>query len=376
VPVTRWDWKNSALGGGQVADKHALLAEVGSLSLEFTRLSQLTADPKWYDAIARITDVFEDQQNKTRIPGLWPVYLNVQNNDFQRDITFTLGGMADSVYEYLPKQHLMIGGQSEQYRSMYQTALKSAKQNIFFRPFNPSNTSMLIAGTVKRHSSRNRKLIPQGQHLTCFAGGMVALASKIFSQPHEMRTARELLDGCLWGYDSMNSGIGPEIFTAMTCDRNAEEDDCIWSDERWYAEVARHANGGGESTSLTAQAQNVIAAGRLAPGIVAVDDARYILRPEAIESLFVLYRITGDKSLQDRAWQMFQAIISATRTSIAYASVNDVTFEEPELFNSMESFWTAETLKYFYLIFAEPDVVSLDKYVLNTEAHPLLRPVN
>jgi len=31
-------------------------------------------------------------------------------------------------------------------------------------------------------------------------------------------------------------------------------------------------------------------------------------------------------------------------------------------------------LKYFYLIFAEPDVVSLDDYVLNTEAHPLLRP--
>lgn len=30
----------------------------------------------------------------------------------------------------------------------------------------------------------------------------------------------------------------------------------------------------------------------------------------------------------------------------------------------MESFWTAETLKYYYLIFAEPDLVSLDEYVL------------
>lgn len=34
----------------------------------------------------------------------------------------------------------------------------------------------------------------------------------------------------------------------------------------------------------------------------------------------------------------------------------------------------AETLKYFYLIFSEPDVISLDEYVLNTEAHPLKRP--
>ena len=36
----------------------------------------------------------------------------------------------------------------------------------------------------------------------------------------------------------------------------------------------------------------------------------------------------------------------------------------------------AETLKYFYLIFSEPDVISLDDWVLNTEAHPfkILKP--
>lgn len=34
----------------------------------------------------------------------------------------------------------------------------------------------------------------------------------------------------------------------------------------------------------------------------------------------------------------------------------------------------AETLKYFYLIFSPPDLISLDEYVFNTEAHPLLRP--
>ncbi|KAH9826936.1 class I alpha-mannosidase [Teratosphaeria destructans] len=99
-----------------------------------------------------------------------------------------------------------------------------------------------------------------------------------------------------------------------------------------------------------------------------------MLRPEAIESLFVLYRITGDKTLQDKAWKMFEAINERTKTRIAYAGIKDVTVEDVELLDSMESFWTAETLKYFYLIFSEPDVVSLDEYVLNTEAHPLLRP--
>ncbi len=37
----------------------------------------------------------------------------------------------------------------------------------------------------------------------------------------------------------------------------------------------------------------------------------------------------------------------------------------------MESFWLAETLKYFYLLFCEPDVIPLSQYVFNTEAHPL-----
>jgi mannosidase alpha-like ER degradation enhancer 2 len=33
----------------------------------------------------------------------------------------------------------------------------------------------------------------------------------------------------------------------------------------------------------------------------------------------------------------------------------------------------AETFKYFYLLFAPPQTLDLDKAVLNTEAHPLQR---
>jgi hypothetical protein len=34
----------------------------------------------------------------------------------------------------------------------------------------------------------------------------------------------------------------------------------------------------------------------------------------------------------------------------------------------------AELMKYLYLIFAEPDLISLDDYVFNTEAHPFKIP--
>jgi mannosyl-oligosaccharide alpha-1,2-mannosidase len=369
MPMARWNWRKSALGESQEADRRCMIAEVGSLSMEFTRLSQLTGDPKWYDAIARITDVFETKQSETKVPGLWPVYIDAINNDFHWDTTFTFGGMADSAYEYLPKQHLMLGGRTDQYRKMYDAALAAAKEVLFYRVLNPENKDILVPGTYRYRSKKKSDRIPAGQHLTCFAGGMVALASRIFSQPEDLETARQLVEGCLWSYESMPSGIGAETFTPAICapansSLGFQAGECLWSEESWHRAILTHSNSLGDVESLAERAQIVIDARKLAPGFVSVDDTRYLLRPEAIESVFVLYRITGDKTLQDRAWKMFTSIDAAARTDIAYASIVDVTAETPELFDSMESFWTAETLKYFYLIFAEPDVVSLDEYVL------------
>jgi mannosyl-oligosaccharide alpha-1,2-mannosidase len=87
-----------------------------------------------------------------------------------------------------------------------------------------------------------------------------------------------------------------------------------------------------------------------------------------------MYRITGDSAYQDQAWEMFQAIENNSATQYGNAAIRDVTRNPPQLDDSMESFWMAETLKYFYLIFSEPDAISLDEYVFNTEAHPFRIP--
>ena len=39
--------------------------------------------------------------------------------------------------------------------------------------------------------------------------------------------------------------------------------------------------------------------------------------------------------------------------------------------DNMQTFWLAETLKYVYLIFSPPELLLLDQWVFNTEAHPL-----
>ena len=63
----------------------------------------LTGDPKWYDAVNRILEQFEEQQYKTYLPGMWPVTINAQQMDFAGDSLFTLSAMSDSLYEYFPK---------------------------------------------------------------------------------------------------------------------------------------------------------------------------------------------------------------------------------------------------------------------------------
>jgi mannosyl-oligosaccharide alpha-1,2-mannosidase len=373
MPVGFWKWQNAS-DGTQLPGYSTGIADVGSLSMEFTRLSQLTGDPKYYDAVARITAVFRDAQQNTSIPGLWPVIMNAQRLTFESH-GYSLGAMADSMYEYLPKQYMLLGGLENAYKSMFEPALAAAKKHIFFRPMTRNNAAILLAGESRYTPSASQdptvELKPSSQHLACFAAGMVGISAKLFDRPDDLITARQLADGCIWAYESMASGIMPEIFRVVPCPNIT---DCTWSDAAWYEGFARLQGMDTTDPKTMATARQRIQELHLPPGFTSIDDAEYKLRPEAIEAVFVLYRLTGDRALQEAAWRMFKAVERCTRTELAHAALVDVAVERPEKADKMESFWLAETLKYFYLVFAEPEVVSLDEWVLNTEAHPFQRP--
>ena len=118
-----------------------------------------------------------------------------------------------------------------------------------------------------------------------------------------------------------------------------------------------------------------------------MDQTKYILRPETVESVFVLYRVTGDEKYREIGWKIFEALNKQCRTPSAYSGLKNVNHKaeqvkptarlqhlppDPTNWNdSMESFFLAETLKYLYLLFSPTDVIPLDRYVFNTEAHPL-----
>ncbi|CZR55603.1 related to Mannosyl-oligosaccharide alpha-1,2-mannosidase [Phialocephala subalpina] len=95
--------------------------------------------------------------------------------------------------------------------------------------------------------------------------------------------------------------------------------------------------------------------------------------PETIESIFYGWRITGDPKWQEYNWEIFQALNTTRTENAPYWEITDVNAEYGgQPYDYLSSYYFAETLKYLYLTFAEPDVVSLDRFTFNTECHPML----
>lgn len=273
--------------------------------------------------------------------------------------------------------HALLGGADGVWKRMYDKSMATAIKFNLWRPMVPDNADILISGNVRASNPNMARLDPQGQHLVCFAGGMFALGGKLFEEPAHVEIGKKITDGCIWTYKALPLGIMPEVFNMVPCkDRTS----CEWEESKWRREVLARSSG-----DLTRDADAVIKERRLPKGFTEMSDTRYILRPEAIESVFILYRTTGEEYLLDAAWDMFNSIINATTTHLANAALSDISFSQEQLsagstggntqMDSMESFWMAETLKYFFLIFSSPNVISLDEWVFNTEAHPFKRPL-
>lgn len=76
MPVLFYQWQPEYASQPHRAGSVGI-AELGTLSMEFTRLAQLTSEMKYYDAVDRITDALIDLQSRgTAIPGLFPENLD------------------------------------------------------------------------------------------------------------------------------------------------------------------------------------------------------------------------------------------------------------------------------------------------------------
>jgi mannosyl-oligosaccharide alpha-1,2-mannosidase len=220
------------------------------------------------------------------------------------------------LYEYLPKMAALLDGQEERYENMYRDAMKVVEQHLLFRPMVPDeeDVDILFVGDAYVYDHHIEHLA-EGQHLSCFVGGMFALGGKLFGITDHVGIGERLARGCAWAYAAFPTGLMPEIFNLMACPSTKKQDPCPWDEARWQR-VGTH---------------------RLKKGFVDAREPRYDLRPEAIESLFLLYRMTGEEDLRNVAWEMFEAIMKATWTPLANSAIEDVTVEgETRKLDSME----------------------------------------
>jgi len=116
-------------------------------------------------------------------------------------------------------------------------------------------------------------------------------------------------------------------------------------------------------------------------------------RPEAVEAWFYLWRLTKDPIYRDWGWEFFtsffmlidsihgdvffnpchsSAMENHTKRQYGYTGLRNPNKPKNGDDDVQQSYFLAETLKYLFLLFTPDDVIPLDEFVFNTEAHPLV----
>lgn len=97
----------------------------------------------------------------------------------------------------------------------------------------------------------------------------------------------------------------------------------------------------------------------------------YPLRPEIIESTYILYQLTKDPKYLEMGKRIWEDFKRHCRTEAGYAHLKSVITKEKN--DGMQSFVLAETFKYFFLLFAPDKTLDFQNVTFNTEAHPIRR---
>lgn len=305
------------------------LAEAGTLQLEFMYTSEITNNSVFQERADQFYSMIKQTAN---FDGLFTNQMDkfksttYSENDVTGTLTF--GANGDSFYEYLLKVWLYGGKKDAKLRELYDASIEGMiKHLICTSPDGFKYIGIAHATRGKRISRFEERM----EHLACFVPGLLALGSKHDSENPErsqrhLELAEELMETCYSMFSLQKSKLAPEC-----------------SD---FRVSMRPSNG----------------------------LSYYILRPEISESLFVLYQLTSKDKYKQWGWELFDAIEKRCKVQYGYAGVKDVREMNVEHKDSMESFFLGETLKYLYMLQAPESAIDLNKYVFNTEAHPV--PIN
>ncbi|KAG6901597.1 hypothetical protein C0995_010157 [Termitomyces sp. Mi166 len=326
------------------------IAEAGTLSLEWSTLSSHTGNQTYADlAVGSVRHIANlvwlvhsqassDSQLVGRIQGLAAQGIDPQSGASVGGYV-TWGGGSDSYFEYLIKYARLSNTNDPLFVNTWQTAVDSSIRTLL-------RTSTVGNRVYLADFDDSRKIRHIGSHLACFHGGNWILGGKLLNNDTIVNIGLQLADACWNTYASTETGIGPESFAYISFDGGFTGGSPPDSDELEFN--AKHG--------------------------FYITDGVYIQRPEVLETNFYAWRATGNTKYLDRAASAVASFNKFLQTPTGYAGINDVNNVANGLVDDTESFWFAEVLKYLYLTFDDPNHISLDEYVFNTEAHPFKAP--
>ncbi|CAH0384494.1 unnamed protein product [Bemisia tabaci] len=297
-------------------------SEVTTVQLEFRDLSRSTKLPIFEKYAANTSKIVHGLK---KMDGLVPIFINPVTGKFLANSEIKLGARGDSYYEYLLKQWIQTGKTIDYLRDDYLEAIDGVSKHLVRYT---GIHKWLFIGELK---SGSREFFPKMDHLVCYLPGTLALGVHHGLPQHHLDLANGLLQTCYQMYALQPTFLSPEIAYFNT-DATGKPD--------LY---------------------------------VLPNDAHNLLRPEFLESLFYMYQITGNTTYQDWAWNIFQAFEKYTKVANGYSSIGNVLDpQNTKPRDKMESFFLSETLKYLYLILSsDRRLLDIDKYVINSEGHPL-----
>lgn len=350
IPYSFINLKTGKAKADQDNSGFSSLAEATTLQLEFKYLAELTQNRKFWDVAEKAMMAIKSIKSYN---GLLPILISPM--DGSTFFHIRVGSRGDSYYEYLIKQYLQTNRTETVYREMYDVAMTGIKEELV----RDTPGGLIYTGELHPSGPGTYQFVPKQDHLACFLGGSLMLGVTE-GQPIETREkemdedqtedweiGKELIKTCVDTYEKTATGLAPEIaeFSGKSKVNGVERE--------W---IIPHYQ-------------------KSSPPL----DARNILRPETVESLFLAWRSTHDPIYREWGWQIFKAFDEHCHSKSefgGYHSILDVDSIPVKVENRMETFWLAETLKYLLLLFSEDSVLPLDQYVFNTEAHlfPVFQP--
>ncbi|KAJ7918615.1 glycoside hydrolase family 47 protein [Mycena leptocephala] len=342
--------------GEVVGPEIGILAEMASLQVEYLYLAKATGKKRYFDRANAVMTALANA-DLTKTGGMMPMKWNLTSLT-PYDAHLSVGSQADSGHEYLLKQYLLTAKTDKKSLEMYIRATTHILANLLY-------------------VSPTRGLLYRGY---------AALARQRSLKETHLWAAAGLAETCYMLYADQSTGLGPEevVFKLASSAKWGMGKDGTWMEgggRRWIDEVEawRAATwrksplppgvGGDMKPVVYTELERTRGTGRGRD--YAVQKAEYLLRPETIESLYLMWRVTGETKWREMGWRIFEAIERETRTPIGYATLKTVEITPGLKNDAMPSYFLAETLKYLYLMFIDNDPIPLDTWVFNTEAHPL-----